>query len=363
LYQFYWLNITFASVSNSSFDSTIAKGSSKIAFAMKTGKETGVVRLPLLLLTYLKHFQNVLFFSDEDIQIGNIHVTGVVSLSSKLKKEGSTGWDLDQHKFFPGFMRLYELFPSCDWYIMLDDDTYIILDNLNGFLSEFDPLEKHFFGSPRLETGCTQSKHQDTYFAMGGAGVILSRGAMLTLHQNINKCEKFYVCDYGDGALGECLREIGVLFHKNVERMLDLFNGETPSQHDFPWVRDSCKRPITFHHVKPHDTQRLYEIDTINPNNLEKKPVTYELVYNKFETKGRYYENYKGTGKEIEVYKTDSKVYCADECNKLKTCKAWLIDVKRGTCSLLRSIESMEELPNFHFGISKNADYSCKYLQ
>src|SRR3989338_6138015 len=77
LYQFYWFNANLSSASNSvrySLDSAVAKGSAKIAFAMKTGKETGVIRLPLQLLTYLKHFQNVFFFSDEDTQIGNIRV-------------------------------------------------------------------------------------------------------------------------------------------------------------------------------------------------------------------------------------------------------------------------------------------------
>jgi hypothetical protein len=331
--------------------------SSKLAFAMKTGSETGPSRIPILLLTYLQHLQNVLYFSDEDTQIGKLHIKGVIEKVSHLKEQGNTGWDLDQAKFIPGFHELYEQFPECDWYIMLDDDTYLYLDNLKLLLSEFNSNDDHYFGSPRSETGCDKSPYKDTHFAMGGAGVILSRSAMLKLYNNIHKCDKYRNCGYGDGSLGECMRELGILFHGNFDQMLDLFNGESPQDFFFRWPEDSCLRPITFHHVKPYDTQKLYEIDTINPSNIV-VPVTYSLIYDTF-GKGVNYDSTKITGQIIEAIATNDKEYCVNECLKNEQCRAWSVNKDDNSCNLLSSkLKKKKAKENYTSGFVKS--YKCE---
>lgn len=45
-------------------------------------------------------------------------------------------FSLDSEKNLPGLETLYRTFPNADWYIMIDDDTFIFLDNLARFLLE-----------------------------------------------------------------------------------------------------------------------------------------------------------------------------------------------------------------------------------
>jgi hypothetical protein len=62
--------------------------------------------------------------------------------------ESSIGWKSDAHKNFPGFKSLYKSFPNASWYVMLDDDTYLNMKNLDHHLSQFDPLLPYYIGSP-----------------------------------------------------------------------------------------------------------------------------------------------------------------------------------------------------------------------
>jgi hypothetical protein len=61
--------------------------------------------------------------------------------------ESSIGWKSDAHKNFPGFKSLYKSFPEASWYVMLDDDTYVNMKNLDDHLSQFDPLMPYYIGS------------------------------------------------------------------------------------------------------------------------------------------------------------------------------------------------------------------------
>lgn len=64
------------------------------------------------------------------------------------------GWKTDAHKNLPGFRILREKFPDAKWYIMLDDDTYLLKNNLAHFLKDFDHDEEHYFGLSSRFKGC-----------------------------------------------------------------------------------------------------------------------------------------------------------------------------------------------------------------
>lgn len=338
-----------------SLDKYRSSYTSKYAFALKTGYETGANRVPILLLTYLQHFGNVFYFSDQYTRIGNIGIEGILKNVDEMKKQGNKGWDLDQVKFFPGFTALYERFPKAEWYIMLDDDTYLFFDNLKYYLSKYDPLKDHYMGSGRLETSCpiTLFKNQ-TMFGMGGAGVILSRSAMIKLYNNMDKCKKYETCGYGDGALAECLREIGLLFDN---ALYDVMNGESPEDLYYSWQEDACLLPITFHHVKPFTVQKLYEIDRINPDNHgHHNPVTYYDVYKALGSKGINHRDKKIIGNSFSEYETDNIQYCIEECQRTAKCKGWTLDSASHSCKLFDLVKRLKEAEGLKSGLF---GYSC----
>ncbi|KAM7203192.1 beta-1,3-N-acetylglucosaminyltransferase radical fringe [Naviculisporaceae sp. PSN 640] len=89
----------------------------------------------------------------------------------------NTGWKLDKYKFLAGVERAWEMRPNREWYIFYETDTYISWDGLFRLLltqnGAFDPDKEIYLGSP--------SPGRRTWFANGGPGFVLSRGAMRRL--------------------------------------------------------------------------------------------------------------------------------------------------------------------------------------
>ncbi len=68
--------------------------------------------------------------------------------------EDSPGWQSDAHKNLPGFRELYKRFPKAKWYIMIDDDTYLIKTNLIFELNKYNSEFPWYFGLPNYFKGC-----------------------------------------------------------------------------------------------------------------------------------------------------------------------------------------------------------------
>ncbi|CAF3483868.1 unnamed protein product [Fusarium graminearum] len=90
------------------------------------------------------------------------------------------GWRMDKFKFLPMIERAWKMKPNKDFYFFFETDTYVFWDNAFRFLQTFDPDAPLYMGSP------SPGRHdvkQDikTWFANGGPGFVLSRGAMKAL--------------------------------------------------------------------------------------------------------------------------------------------------------------------------------------
>ncbi|KAJ3074674.1 hypothetical protein HDU98_010564 [Podochytrium sp. JEL0797] len=113
----------------------------------------------------------------------------------------SPGWKSDANKNLPGLKKLYETFPQSDWYMMIDDDTYVFLDNLMDHLNSLDPNEPIYTGRATSFVGCDGViEHGDgPAFGHGGSGYILSRAAMRKLMSKFTHLNKKYSsCWAGD---------------------------------------------------------------------------------------------------------------------------------------------------------------------
>jgi len=185
-------------------------------------------------------------------------------------QEGKTdeGWRLDKYKFLPMMELAAHYRPESSWYIFVELDTYVNWDNMYRFLTRFDPLRPHYFGSPVWP-------RKTPTFAHGGSGFVISRGAMNKLvargrmfaenhdfpgtHLFGKQVSK--VC-CGDEVLGQVLKECGV----PLRGYWPMFNGEAPSTIRFNWEH-WCEAIITLHHVQndAHESLKTWESKRENP--------------------------------------------------------------------------------------------------
>ena len=189
------------------------------AVALKTGASVSASRVSIQMLTFMRNFKNIMYIADVNHTIGETFVRGVVPetyLPSDLASESgggkqendqlvpdndSAGWKLDAHKNLPGFKLLYEKYPDKEWYIMLDDDTYLLPMNLKNALRGKNPDKEWYLGAPNVFVGCDGVKEfgGGPEFAHGGTGIFISRGAMKKMYGIVDTCiEKYQDCWAGD---------------------------------------------------------------------------------------------------------------------------------------------------------------------
>jgi hypothetical protein len=145
---------------------------------LKSGADVFVDRAPIQLLTFLKPIKQVLIIGESIKRLGDFKMVDVyTSLYENTQKRlndadkkvirrhdkqadrieqnsNSIGWKSDAHKNLPGLQLLYNQYPDAEWYIMIDDDTYVFFDNLYETLSKHDFNVPFYLGSPNVFLGC-----------------------------------------------------------------------------------------------------------------------------------------------------------------------------------------------------------------
>jgi hypothetical protein len=141
----------------------------------------------------------------------------------------------------------------------MEDDSYIFLPNLLRYLDKFNYKDPWYLGSLAWKYG--------DYFAYGGSGIVLSRGAWeksfgkdLGIVQKFEKFAEEYGC--GDYVVGHVLYEYGVEFGETADddRFRYGFNSEA---HWSVWYERNnwCKLVYSWHHTHGKDVARYYEIE------------------------------------------------------------------------------------------------------
>ena len=125
-----------------------------------------------------------------------------------------------------------------DWFILIDDDTYVFTDRLAAFLSLQSPHDS-------FAVGQLLDHLRDTYcgvYLSGGAGTVISRMLYHQLRVYVRTAPSSMVsCHWcADICLGMWIKQVcGVLIH-HPDFHADVYN---PS-------KDDIKKSITFHHLK-----------------------------------------------------------------------------------------------------------------
>ncbi|KAJ6191223.1 hypothetical protein N7519_001244 [Penicillium mononematosum] len=281
-----------------------------VVLMFKTGATVLWKRVPIhMATTFSSHrinSDNLLLYSDYPETIGKWEFIDVLSNSSEQVRKSASfqlylqqedyesrqnyaelsnlpgddsgpsgGWKLDKYKFLPMFQHAGRNKPNAKWYIFMEDDSYIFLPNLLRHLDKFNHKDPWYLGSLAW-------KHGD-YFAHGGSGIALSRGAWEKSFGKdpriVQKFEKFteeHGC--GDHVLGHALHEYGVEFGETTDddRFRYGFNSEA---HWSAWYERNnwCKPVYSWHHTHGKDVARYYEIE--QSWDFEKGPLRYRDIY------------------------------------------------------------------------------------
>lgn len=148
-----------------------------------------------------------------------------------------------------GMDLLYHKMPDKKWYIILDDDTYLVRPSLETVLSHLNPEEPLYIGNA---VGDFRAR-----FAHGGSAVVLSGAAMRKLFVYPKVVEEAYRESlsetWGDRLVAMTLQKVGVYLD---ERYSHHFNGEHPLQTRIS-VDRFCSPILSFHNLRQQDDMAM----------------------------------------------------------------------------------------------------------
>ncbi|GAO52675.1 hypothetical protein G7K_6746-t1 [Saitoella complicata NRRL Y-17804] len=330
---------------------------SNFAFAVKTSHEVMGDRLTRQLSSFLDRLENRIYISDHEDVLGDtpvhdcyttiyedaINRTRTGERRTATVREEEDGWTRDAHKNLPGFRILYEQFPDKDWFMMIDDDTYIFTQNLHDITHYLDPSLPLHMGWPLGMGPCginDDMPDRRQGFYQGGSGILLSRGAMEILYEGIDECIlKSWDCWAGDIRVSLCMWDVGLRvldgcphpygFYVHDYRHLDPEQGI---------IGDPCIRPVTGHRMRGMDFHYAYMAEKISENGA----VTFADIFH-----SRYVNTTMNIGPDFDVIDIDTVwngiegqgsrlVESVNECNAICTadpmCRSWTFKDETEEC-------------------------------
>jgi hypothetical protein len=183
--------------------------------------------------------------------------------------EWEFGWNDAQSRHLRAIADIYARYPNKHFYIILDDDTFLLPSNLLHTFETINPELIHSYGV--VYTAISYSHpfyhHNDTghYFTHGGGGIILSQGLMKHLGPRLRNCSE----QLEIAILGSDIRLAICISHTSVNGILldsDKVHQQIASgfHSDMPDVvlQMSYDRPegpqLTFHHVTDENVAVLF---------------------------------------------------------------------------------------------------------
>lgn len=161
------------------------------------------------------------------------------------------------------------------WAFMVDDDSFAFTPQVLAALRARDPDQPHYLGyafiaAPHLE-GIVPGVRQPL-FANGGAGIAVSRGALVAALPLFEKCEQTYKWNWpGDVRVAQCLLDAGVgvewirSFHAEAPGVI--IHKQRPPPGSVPVGLHLP--PISFHHV---DADALHALERMQTVALKRAP-------------------------------------------------------------------------------------------
>lgn len=354
----------------------------------KTGSDVMWSRMPVHLHTTFSRFPNFAIYSDRPGTIAGYEVIDVfadmpedVLNSQDLFKyrimremqddawmwsaEDITleeGWNMDRFKNIPMMLHAYKTAPAkTQWFIMIDDDTYMFSGNIAKFLRTLDSSRPYYIGSIAMV--------RDVFFAHGGSGVIFSRAALdkvfgpearLSHEELLNKYANKALDlnpPFGDLMAAHLLEFDGGVYLNTkdpdsviakldlFDRSQDMFQGERIAS---TWVNEDlwCCPLGTFHKLRPNEIETLWEWEQSRASPGYRLlyydfyhdfilPYISEEVENWVIPGGKilddaYIKEFQGAFDDWDSMPSEDKESCKKACINMDKCLSW--SFKPGEC-------------------------------
>lgn len=269
---------------------------SDVAIAVKTGHEVAEARLRVLRehgwLSLGRAVPNLLVVSDVDDEKAGVVgvkryaidvVAGALAVNAtKIHPRrwfDRDGWRGDKDKNLPILHMLASTFPGKKWYILLDDDTHIFLDNFARYASKSQLSSQPVYtGKVFYISNCggfsrTGSPKGDPHgekglFAHGGAGIFINSLAMRAMFPRIAGCiAQFSSCWAGDMQVGLCMHQAGIRVRNFIQGRSHeyMFTPFWPSRAmaDSRYTKRlrSLLEPVTFHKIPFKELQLITQFE------------------------------------------------------------------------------------------------------
>ncbi|KAJ3341264.1 hypothetical protein HDU83_006698 [Entophlyctis luteolus] len=274
------------------------------------------------------------------------------------------GWKRDARKFFPGLRLANSTFSDVEWFLLIDDDTFVFIDSLVEYLATLDYDSPLYFGSlSMVGPGVCGAALKQDHFVYGGAGIVLSRQAMNLLMETIDT-------KAGDVSLGLCIQQttatplnLGIGFH-----------GGPVTSPLFEFSQPPCERPRTVHKLNVAQIHKLHAL--VVQMRAERKHVTmadvyalfhpiaegekFEMLHNDTQFQGKsYWEGHFVGPFQNPNFGLES---CQTRCKKHAKCVIWEYDPVKQICRLkdvLGGPGNLVEGSGIRAGVIRSR-YSCK---
>lgn len=173
--------------------------------------------------TWLQDVPNYLMFTDAPGP-NQVFMTDDTSYESHLAKAMNS------------FSYLFRYHSGYDWYINVDDDTYLNYNNLVKELKDYSTDKIFMLGSVNKGT-CAYDFNLS--YCSGGAGSVYNRKTLAVLAE---LDDSYKLTPYADANIGLFCRDKGIKLVHN-----DKFNGERIEKYSLS--NEQIKSQITFHYV------------------------------------------------------------------------------------------------------------------
>ncbi|KAM3068456.1 hypothetical protein ACMFMG_009597 [Clarireedia jacksonii] len=242
-------------------------------------------------------------------------------------------WEMDIMKCISGLELAYTLMPSKRWYIILDDDTYILDASLKLILRHLDPSRPHYIGNA---IGSYKMR-----FAYGGSGVILSQAAMRWVFiDNPRVVAKAHLesldAHWADKLIATTAMKSGIYLDEKYNRH---FNGEAPQA---TRIQDDrfCLPIISFHNMT------LAQVSEMKILFKDKKTVLWIDLWNIYAMPNLetyladpFRSDWDHVGGLDEATMTTKNIKTKEDCLRLchfhsSTCLAWTWEAEKMVCHI-----------------------------
>ncbi|KAF2768800.1 hypothetical protein EJ03DRAFT_257815, partial [Teratosphaeria nubilosa] len=180
-------------------------------------------------------------------------------IAGKREVDQNAAWALDRYKFARMVELAIEVRPDRDWYIFIEDDTYLSYNTIVKFLADYDPSKPLFIGSPVRMPGI---KGEPFFFGYGGSGFVLSRAVAKkweTHHYDLASRWDRAISNmwYGDFIMAWVLKEE---FGLRLTPAWPILNNNEPARIPFGY-RTWCKPAATLHHMRAYLFDIIYQAE------------------------------------------------------------------------------------------------------